>query len=291
MSKVITINSRKDLQNLRVAETGSSQIKVNIANFTPKEIVKFVLKHENNADVWIRTKALSCIPEDRWLIFRRKKAWSPRPYRLKRAMDVSLGALSLIVSLPLFVIASILVKLSSKGSALFRQPRVDNNMKIFGLYKFRTMNTSDEGEKVHQDYMRNNIRNHPEILNSFQSRDKKEVYKLIDDPRITPIGKWFRRFSLDELPQLINVLKGEMSLVGPRPPIPYEVEEYKNWHFARFRAKPGLTGLWQVTGRSLIPFHEMVVLDLYYALNQSFWFDLKILLRTIPMVLSLRGAF
>ena len=279
MNKVHSINNKSELQKIHIGKTEAYKIKINCPTLTPEEIVKFVLKHGEKGDVWVKTKSLSCFLKNKWLIFKKRQK---KAYHLKRATDTVLGAIFFIGSLPIFLIAAIFVKLSSKGPIIFRQQRVDNNMRTFNLYKFRTMKDSQE-EKTHQEYMKKNI--------NGNYCNNQQVYKLIDDPRTTSTGKWFRRLSLDELPQLINILKGDMSLVGPRPPIPYEVESYKKWHFARFNAKPGLTGLWQVAGRSLIPFDEMIVLDLYYASNQSFWLDMKILLLTLPMVLSLKGAF
>ncbi|MCK4306861.1 sugar transferase [candidate division WOR-3 bacterium] len=277
---VLNISNKSDLQKFHSDKTETHTI--NCPGLTPKEIVKFVLKYEEKGDVYVKTDNISCISKNKWLIFKKKDVGaSPRYYRLKRVTDVILGTLLFIASLPIFIITFILVKLNSKGAVIFRQQRVNNNMCTFDLYKFRTMR-ENEGEKLHQEYMKKNI--------NGKCNDQK-VYKLIDDPRTTTIGKWLRKLSIDELPQILNVLKGDMTLVGPRPPIPYEVESYKKWHFARFSAKPGITGIWQIMGRSLIPFDEMVMLDLYYASNQSLWLDIKILLHTIPTVLSLRGAF
>ncbi len=275
---IININNIRNLQNFYSDKTKPYGIRINCLGLTPKEIVNFVLKHREKGDIYVKTNTTSCISKNKWLIFKKKRV---KTYRLKRAMDIIFGTLFFISSLPLFIIASIFVKLSSKGAVIFRQQRVDNNMCTFDLYKFRTMR-ENKGEKIHKEYMRKNIKG---------KYGNQKVYKLTDDPRTTFIGKYFRKLSIDELPQLINILKGNMSLVGPRPPIPYEVESYKKWHFARFSAKPGLTGLWQVMGRSLIPFNEMILLDLYYASNQSIWLDIKILLHTIPRVLSLKGAF
>jgi lipopolysaccharide/colanic/teichoic acid biosynthesis glycosyltransferase len=279
MSRVIVVHDRKQLSGVRGKTSGDAQIRVDINDLTPEEIVNVVLDYEGVADVWIRTAKLLSVSAGRWLRF---DSNLEKEYRLKRALDVVWGGILLTVSIPLFAVASLLVRLSSGRGVLFRQPRVDSNLRTFNLYKFRTMNHSPYHEQTHEDYMRRSITN--------PNPDRK-VHKLVDDPRITRIGKWIRRLSIDELPQLMNVLKGEMSLVGPRPPIPYEVKEYAGWHYARFRAKPGLTGMWQVKGRSLIPFEEMVVLDLYYAYNQSMWLDLKLLFQTVPRVLSLKGAF
>jgi lipopolysaccharide/colanic/teichoic acid biosynthesis glycosyltransferase len=160
--------------------------------------------------------------------------------------------------------------------------------RVFRAYKFRSMYyQADEG--LHRELMKKTISNQGNIN---QGTGDAPVYgKVKDDPRITRIGSWLRRFSLDELPQLLNIIKGEMSLVGPRPPIPYEVECYQAWHRARFHVKPGLTGLWQVSGRNRLNFEQMVKLDIYYIENWSLWLDLKILLKTIPVVLYGENAY
>jgi lipopolysaccharide/colanic/teichoic acid biosynthesis glycosyltransferase len=159
---------------------------------------------------------------------------------------------------------------------LFGQERVGKDGKVFIAYKFRSMVV--EAEKLFDKV-------------KHMSEVEGHVFKMKDDPRVTRVGKWLRKFSLDELPQLINVLLGEMSLVGPRPPIPREVANYSSWHKKRLRITPGITGLWQVSGRSEIPFEEMVRLDIYYIENWSLWMDCKILLMTIPAVLFTKGAY
>lgn len=195
---------------------------------------------------------------------------------VKRASDLILGCLILIFLLPLFLFISILIKIDSKGPVLFWQHRVGKNEKIFKMHKFRSMFLGA------QDSV-------------YSLIDKNEadglIFKIKNDPRITRVGKILRRLSLDELPQIINVLKGEMSLVGPRPPLPGEVEKYSEWHRKRLRILPGITGLWQVSGRSELPFEDMVKLDVLYIENWSLWLDLKILLKTIPVVLTAKGAY
>lgn len=268
-----------ELKQLNLNQYPSRIIKVDIPEISPKEIVNLVLECENISDVWVRTATLSGISSQKWLKFRISQN---ETYYLKRALDIAGSIVSLIVLSPLFLIVSLLIKVNSSGSVIFQQPRITNRLKLFNLYKFRTMNSSSDNDDIHQNYMRNNIKN-PD--------PNQKVHKLVNDPRITSVGKWIRKLSIDELPQLINILKGDMSFVGPRPPIPYEVKEYAEWHYARFKTKPGLTGLWQVSGRSLISFEEMILFDLYYAYNQSIWVDAKILFWTIPTVLSIRGAY
>ena len=192
----------------------------------------------------------------------------------KRVMDIAGSLFGLVVLSPLLIAIAVGIKLTSKGPVLFRQQRVGLYGKKFTFLKFRSMHVVND-DTVHKEYVKSLI------AGSNGAAKGNGVYKLTDDPRITPLGKWLRRTSLDELPQLLNVLRGEMSLVGPRPAIPYEVESYDTWHRRRLLAvKPGITGLWQVEGRSRVTFDEMIRLDLRYAAGWSLWLDIKILLRT-----------
>ncbi|MFL6255715.1 MAG: sugar transferase [Pyrinomonadaceae bacterium] len=200
---------------------------------------------------------------------------------LKRAFDVLAAAAALVVLSPLWVLMALLIKLDSKGPVLYRQERVGMDGRVFLFLKFRTMLTGAD-DREHREYQRRYIEGRPETNLGDSLRP---VYKLHADPRVTRTGRWLRRTSLDELPQLLNVLRGDMSLVGPRPPIPYEVEAYALWHRKRLDMKPGMTGLWQVSGRNRLSFDEMVKLDLFYIENWSLWLDLKIMLRTLPVLL------
>jgi len=216
---------------------------------------------------------------------------SPRPlrsrwvtseaYLIKRAFDILVSWTLLILGVPLFFIIALLIKLTSRGPVVYKQIRLGKDGKPFYFYKFRSMYMNSNPE-IHKNYVIDLIKN---------NKSYERVYKLKNDPRITPLGRFLRRFSLDELPQLLNVLKGEMSLVGPRPPLPYEVEHYKPWQKKRLTVKPGITGLWQVSGRTLLPFEKMVKLDIEYIENHSFTLDLVIFFRTIPTIISGRGAF
>jgi lipopolysaccharide/colanic/teichoic acid biosynthesis glycosyltransferase len=207
----------------------------------------------------------------------------------KRLMDVAGSALGLLLCIPLFLLIALAIKLTSKGPVLFRQTRVGQYGKPFVFLKFRSM-YSNNNPAIHQKYVTDLIAGRPERNSSPESAGG--VYKLARDPRITPVGGFLRKSSLDELPQLYNVLKGDMSLVGPRPAVPYEVEEYKPWHRRRvLEAKPGVTGLWQVMGRSRVTFDEMVRLDVRYAMARSLWLDLKILVQTPGAVISGSGAY
>jgi lipopolysaccharide/colanic/teichoic acid biosynthesis glycosyltransferase len=212
-----------------------------------------------------------------------------RPHLVKRAMDVAGSILALILFSPLFAVIAVAIKLSSKGPILFRQERVGQNGVPFTFLKFRSMQcVNDQG--VHQKYVKQFIAGK---INAAQAGNKQNVvYKIQNDPRVTRVGRFLRKTSLDELPQFINVLKGDMSLVGPRPPIPYELEAYQSWHRRRvMEAKPGITGLWQVNGRSRTTFDDMVRLDLRYARTWSPWLDLKILLQTPRAIFSGEGAY
>lgn len=202
---------------------------------------------------------------------------------LKRGMDIVLSAILLILLLPVFALIAAIVRLSSPGPVLFRQMRVGHLMMPFTMCKFRTMYATAD-HQVHHDYV-------SWFITASDQTQKPPVFKLTNDTRITPIGRFLRRTSLDELPQLWNVLIGDMSLVGPRPPLPYELQQYKPWHRGRvLEAKPGMTGLWQVVGRSRTTFDEMVRLDLRYARTMSLWSDIKILLATPAAVITGKGA-
>ena len=206
---------------------------------------------------------------------------------IKRLSDLVLAAAAAIVSFPLWVLISILIKLDSKGPILFKQERVGMDGRVFLCFKFRSM-CFDSDESLHRVAYQKNIDGH-ETANAGD--DNNPIFgKVKDDPRITRIGRWLRRTSIDELPQILNVFRGEMSIVGPRPPIPYEVEEYDIWHRKRLDMKPGITGLWQVSGRNRLTFDEMVRVDLYYIENWSLLLDAKIILLTIPAVVRGEGA-
>jgi lipopolysaccharide/colanic/teichoic acid biosynthesis glycosyltransferase len=195
-------------------------------------------------------------------------------------MDVMGSVSALLVLAPVFVAVALAIRFSSKGPILFRQRRVGHLGKPFNLLKFRSMYVNNDAS-IHREYVKKLVAGKAEKQSANGNGNGNGVYKLTSDPRITCVGAFLRRSSLDELPQFINVLMGEMSLVGPRPPLPYEVEDYAVWHRRRLlEAKPGITGLWQVNGRNRIAFDDMVRLDLMYAKTWSPWLDLKILLRT-----------
>ena len=205
----------------------------------------------------------------------------------KRAIDLAVSALMLIVTAPLWLVIAVAIKLESRGPVVYRQERVGMDGHVFQIYKFRSMRDDGEVDEAHRDYMARLIRKQG---NANLGTDEKPNFKFIDGDRLTRVGRFIRRTSLDELPQVFNVFKGEMSLVGPRPPIPYEVECYQTWHRKRLDVKPGLTGLWQVSGRYRVSFDQMVQLDIYYIENWSLWLDLKIILKTLPALFMREGA-
>jgi len=199
---------------------------------------------------------------------------------LKRALDVSAVLIGGVVLLPLWATIAALIKIGSRGPVLFTQARVGEHGKTFSFIKFRTMQVVSEAEEK-----REREAAYAELIES----GKDAGGKIVNSNRVTWIGGLLRRYRLDELPQVLNVLLGEMSLVGPRPPIPYEIEHYNSWHLERLKGTPGITGLWQVSGGPDLAFEEMVKLDIYYLKNWSLWMDFKILLKTLPVVLSGRG--
>jgi exopolysaccharide biosynthesis polyprenyl glycosylphosphotransferase len=204
---------------------------------------------------------------------------------IKRGLDVLGAVLGLLLCLPLLGVIVAAIKLDSRGPALYRQPRVGENGQPFVMLKFRSMRIDAE-TGVHQAHVARLIQDNLAADDAGQGGS----LKLADDPRVTRVGAFLRQTSLDELPQLINVLRGEMSLVGPRPPIAYEVALYQDWHKRRLAAPPGMTGLWQVRGRNRVNFDDMVRMDLEYIEQQSLWLDLLLLLQTPFAVLSGRGA-
>jgi len=202
----------------------------------------------------------------------------------KRLLDVIVAAACLLVASPLLVAVAVAIRLTTPGPALFRQVRLGRDRRPFELCKFRTMYTGCPDD-VHREYV-------TKLLTDDQPPDggRDGVFKLEDDARITPIGRLLRKTSIDELPQLINVIRGHMSLVGPRPPLPWEAELFDAVFFGRFAVPPGLTGLWQVSGRNSLTMKQGLELDLEYVRRRSLTLDLWILIKTIPVVLSTRGA-
>jgi lipopolysaccharide/colanic/teichoic acid biosynthesis glycosyltransferase len=220
-------------------------------------------------------------------------------YFLKRVLDLVLVIPALIILAPVIALITLLIRFDSPGPSIFRQARMGVKRRSlkgktvwepneFTCNKFRTM-TQYADPSLHQAYIKAFINHDPQGMTAVQEEDTS-TRKLVHDPRVTRMGRILRKTSLDELPQLWNVLTGEMSLAGPRPAILYELEEYQPWHYRRLEATPGLTGLWQVTARSSADFDDMVKLDIEYIENQSIWLDIKIILKTPIVVLSGKGA-
>jgi len=210
-----------------------------------------------------------------------------KPYKLKRALDVVAASIGLLIAAPLAAVVSILIKVSSPGPVLFKQLRVGRNGKQFMFYKFRSMRVGND-DSQHRQYIKLFIEGREEELRKLQGGRK--LYKMTSDDRVTAVGKFLRRTSLDELPQLLNVIRGEMSMVGPRPHLPYEVELYKEWHRRRLEGFPGITGWWQIHGRSRVPFDKAVEMDIWYLERQSLILDIRIMLRTVTKAIVGRGA-
>jgi exopolysaccharide biosynthesis polyprenyl glycosylphosphotransferase len=208
--------------------------------------------------------------------------------RLKRAFDLLAASLMLIVVSPVMLVIALVIKKTSPGPVLFAQERLGRDGRPFKFYKFRTMEHNSD-DAIHRQFVSMFIGGDADGCADTNAGD--QVFKMKRDPRVTAIGAALRKTSLDELPQLFNILMGEMSLVGPRPPIAYEIENYQPWHMERLKAVPGLTGLWQVSGRSTVSFEEMVRLDIRYINNWSPWRDFVILLKTIPVVFQGTGGY
>ena len=219
-------------------------------------------------------------------------AAEPRPLAaLRRLIDIAFALSLILLFAPILIVVTVAVRLDSRGPALFRQRRVGYAEREFTLFKFRSMRL-DADPRGHQEYVTALIKGSdaPAGDGKGEGEGRDSLYKLAVDNRITPVGRFIRRWSLDELPQLFNVVRGDMTLVGPRPSIPYEVAEYPTWYLQRFSVKPGLTGLWQVSGRSERSYEEMVRLDVRYTERRSVALDLSILLKTPWIVLSRKGA-
>lgn len=215
----------------------------------------------------------------RWPI---QVAIKPGYLRAKRIFDVLFTLLILFPLCIVMVIVAVCICLETPGPVFFRQKRVGLNGLEFEMLKFRSMYLNGD-DSHHREAIK-------QYMNGSSLNGKANAYKLVDDPRVTRVGRLIRKTSIDELPQFLNVLRGQMTLVGPRPPLPYEVEEYSQRDWLRLSGKPGLTGTWQIYGRSRVPFQEMVEMDIEYLQQQSFWLDLKLIVLTVPVMISGRGG-
>ncbi len=209
----------------------------------------------------------------------------------KRIIDVTVSILALVLLSPLWLLITALIRLTSPGPAIYRTQTVGKDSRPFTLYKFRTMYI-DNDESEHRHWLEEFVE-HTKPYAVIEDRDcqKKPIYKVIKDSRVTPLGRILRKSGLDEAPQFLNVLKGEMSVVGPRSPRVFEYEHYTEREKRRVEVLPGITGLYQVTGRSVVPFDEMVRIDLEYIEKRSLWLDLKIMLKTIPVMIMGKGGY
>lgn len=222
--------------------------------------------------------------------FPEKERAKKKSIKLKRIIDIIGSSLGILIFSPFFILIPVCIKLTSRGPMLFQQERVGQYRRNFTFLKFRSMYINND-ENVHKEFVHNLISKKTDGEGAEKGAGQK-VFKIKNDTRVTMVGRVLRKTSLDELPQFINVLRGEMSLVGPRPPIPYELEKYAIWHLRRvLEVKPGITGLWQVAGRSSTSFDEMVRLDLQYATNWSVWLDIKLMLKTPWVMVAGKGAY
>ena len=234
--------------------------------------IKIVPDYFSLAMVQAKAEVLGGIP----IIGLREPVIEGLPRLVKRGFDLVVGSLLMILALPPMLVIAIAIRLDSSGHVIFRQERFGENGRLFGMYKFRTMVAGAEAQQAQVN---------------IQTEDNDVLHKRPDDPRVTKVGHFLRRYSLDELPQLMNVIKGDMSLVGPRPEMPWLVDRYESWQRKRFSVPQGITGWWQINGRSDKPMHLNTDDDLYYVYNYSLWLDIQILLRTPLAVLQGRGAF
>jgi lipopolysaccharide/colanic/teichoic acid biosynthesis glycosyltransferase len=279
-----------DPQDGSVAETIVERVKTSLAlNLGADEIKKIVI------DIYFFPEKLA--PEgspSRLTLYPdiKKRLGAHRSSLIvKRIVDLFCSLVGLVLGAPIFAAIAALIKLDSKGPVFFRQARVGQYGKTFTFLKFRSM-YADNDPSIHREYVKKLICSSGDSARNGDSKKKDEIFKIQNDPRVTAVGRFLRQTSLDELPQLINVLRGDMSLVGPRPPIPYELENYDLWHRRRvLEMKPGITGVWQVEGRSRTTFNEMVRMDINYVTHWSLWLDFKLLLKTPLAVFSSKGAY
>lgn len=281
-----------DLRGLpeAIRESGANEVIISDPNVPGEALFDVMIQtgRRRGVEFRIAPTLLNCLPSKTEIdqvgslpmvtLFRSPLSNSAR--MAKRGSDLIIASLALLVLSPLWLLIALLIKLDSRGPIFYKQERVGMDGRVFLFYKFRTMRAgTDDAE--HREFQKRYIRGQPD---SNQGDDQRPAYKLRADDRVTRLGRILRRTSIDELPQLFNVLRGDMSVVGPRPPIPYEVESYELWHRKRLDMKPGITGLWQVSGRNRLPFDEMVRMDLYYIENWSLLLDVKIILQTLPVM-------
>jgi exopolysaccharide biosynthesis polyprenyl glycosylphosphotransferase len=273
-----------------IRESGANEVIISDPNVPGEALFEVMIQtgRRRGVEFRIAPTLLNCLPSKTEIdqvgslpmvtLFRSPLSSSARV--AKRGSDLIVASLTLLILSPLWLLIALLIKLDSRGPIFYKQERVGMDGRVFLFYKFRTMQAGTD-DAAHREFQKRYISGQPD---SNLGDDQRPAYKLRADDRVTRLGRILRRTSIDELPQLFNVLRGDMSVVGPRPPIPYEVEDYELWHRKRLDMKPGITGLWQVSGRNRLPFDEMVRMDLYYIENWSLLLDMKIVLQTLPVM-------
>jgi lipopolysaccharide/colanic/teichoic acid biosynthesis glycosyltransferase len=285
-------------QALRSSPTGVAHVFVDAGDLKPSTVFDLVgIAYRAGVDVYVVSnlvRSLNC----RRLLFDlfeapvvrvRRPPKQPPGSRAERVFDVAVSFTVLALALPLMLLIALAIRVTSAGPALLAQERIGRDGRPFRFYKFRSMSVVAD-DQPHVQYVRQFIKGHGDARSNGDPSDPEEVYKLVEDDRVTRVGHYLRKLSLDELPQFWNVLKGDMSVVGPRPPLAYEVAEYETWHKERLAPRPGVTGLWQVQGRSRVTFDEMVFQDVTYALTRDLLVDSVICLRTVPAAIIGHGA-
>lgn len=287
------------LENLpeAIRESGANEVIISDPNVPGEALFDVMIQtgRRRGVEFRIAPTLLNCLPSKTEIdqvgslpmvtLFRSPLSSSAR--LAKRVSDLMIATVTLTMLAPLWLLIALLIKLDSRGPVFYRQERVGMDGRVFLFYKFRTMRAGTDDAR-HREYQRMYITGQPD---SNLGDAERPAYKLRGDERVTRLGRVLRKTSFDELPQLFNVLRGDMSVVGPRPPIPYEVESYQLWHRKRLDMKPGITGLWQVSGRNRLPFDEMVRMDLYYIENWSLLLDVKIIMQTLPVMLRGDDAY
>ena len=286
---VPVIGDLKDLPEA-IRESGANEVIISDPNVPGEALFDVMIQtgRRHGVEFRIAPTLLNCLPSKTEIdqvgslpmvtLFRSPLSSAARI--VKRSSDLMITSLTLAILAPVWLFIALLIKLDSRGPVFYKQERVGMDGRVFLFYKFRTMRVGVD-DAQHREFQRKYIKGQPD---SNQGDEARPAYKLRADERVTRLGRMLRKTSLDELPQLFNVLRGDMSIVGPRPPIFYEVESYDLWHRKRLDMKPGITGLWQVSGRNRLPFDEMVRMDLYYIENWSLLLDLKIILQTLPVM-------
>lgn len=290
------IGTLSDMKEI-VEREGVDEILIAVSNISHQKLIDIVDQaKQTSAIVKISSELYGIVPDKVWIeqyaevpvIAMMQNHKNTLFIVYKRVLDIALSLIGILLLAVPFLVIALIIKMTSKGPVFFKQTRIGKDGKPFEFFKFRSMYVNND-DSIHREFTKNLIRESKQTLVNVDG--KLEVKKIVNDPRITPIGRFLRKTSIDELPQLFNVLQGDMSLVGPRPCLPYEWEEYEMWHRRRLSVLPGCTGLWQVSGRSAVGFNDMVILDLFYIDNMSPIFDFKLILKTFPVMLFSKGGF